>query len=71
MHKFALTDRCRRLLRRHIHVAAVHVQFTDSHADGAGRNKDDLMSCVLQIRQDLDKFFNVSDVQSAARMGQR
>ena len=63
VHQLTLAHSGAGLLGGHITGAGGQGQLAHSHADGTGRDEDDLVPCVLQVAQHLDQILCVADVQ--------
>jgi len=70
VHQLALAHGGGGLLGGHIGGLAGQVEFAHPHADGAGGDKDHLVSRVLQIGEDLHQLLHVADIQMARGVGQ-
>ena len=45
-------------------------QLADTHADGAGGNHYDLVSCIFKVADDLAELLHLTDIQVTGGMGQ-
>ena len=63
IHQLALADGGGRLLARHIRRTSGQIELADAHADGAGRDKDDLMTCIFQVTEHFAQPLHALNVQ--------
>ena len=71
VHQLALPHGGAGLLGGHITGAGGQGQLAHSHADGTGRDENDLVPCVIQVAQHLDQILCVADVQPPGGVCQR
>ena len=63
IHQLALADGGSRLLARHIRRAPGQVELADAHADGTGRDENDLMTCIFQVAEHFAQSLHTLYVQ--------
>ena len=71
IHQFALSDGRRRLLRGNIGRPAFQSELSDSHADGAGGDQNDLISRIFEIAHDPAQLLHTADIQKPRFIGKR
>ena len=70
IHQLTLAHGGSGLLRWHILRALGQRELADAHADGPGRDQDDLVPGVFQVAEDLAQLLHPADVQQAGGVGQ-
>ena len=68
IHQLALADGGRGLLARHIRRTAGQIELADAHADRAGRDENDLVTCIFQVAEHFAQPLHALNVQPPGRM---
>ena len=64
----AMADGGRGLLARHIRRTAGQIELADAHADRAGRDENDLMTCIFQVAEHFAQPLHALNVQPPGRV---